>query len=112
MAHIESGNSRRRQDSDALHCPLFMSVPDLVAHDHRHAMVHRLLLFCACDANHELAEIVDTQRSSRSRRASTDSSFSFGDLVSRGNGVEVDAEHELSPHPPESVDGGGQYARR
>ena len=81
--------------------------PELVAHAHGHVMVHRLLLFCACDANHELAEIVDTQRSSLSRRASTDSSFSFRDLASRGNGVEMDAKHELSPHPPESVDGAG-----
>ena len=71
--------------------------PEVVAHAHGHVMVHRLLLFCACDANHELAEIVDTQRSSRSRRASTDSSFSFGDLALQGNGVEVDAEHGSSP---------------
>ena len=81
--------------------------PELVVHAHGHVMVHWLLLFCACDANHELAETVDTQRSSCSRCASTDSSFSFGDLASGGNGVKVDAEQELSPHPPESVDGAG-----
>ena len=63
--------------------------PELVAHAHEHVMVHRLLLFCACDTGHALAEIVDTQSSSRSRCASTDSSFSLGDLASRGNGVEV-----------------------
>ena len=71
--------------------------PELVAHAHGHVMVHRPLLCCACEANHELAELVDTQRSSRSRRASTDSSFSFGDLALQGNGVEVDAEHGSSP---------------
>ena len=55
------------------------------------AMAHRFLLLCASNAGHELVEIVDTQRSSCIRYALTDSSFSFGDLGSRGNGVEVES---------------------
>ena len=50
-------------------CAVCERRPELVAHAHGHVMVHRLLLFCACDANHELAEIVDTQCSSCSRCA-------------------------------------------
>ena len=42
------------QDSDSVHCLLFVSVPDLVAHARGHAVAHRFLLFCAYDAGHEL----------------------------------------------------------
>ena len=56
--------------------------------------------------------MVDTERSSRSECATTYSVFSLGDLASRGNGVEVDAEHKPSPDPSESVDRAGLTARR
>lgn len=75
----------------------------LVAHARRHAIVHQLLLFCACDVIRELDEIVNTPRSSRSGYASINSLFSLGNLTRRGDGDEVDAEHKPSPDPPESL---------
>ena len=101
----------RMQDSDSVRCPLFVSVPDLVAHARGHAVAHRFLLFCACDADHELAEKVETQRSSRSRRTLTYSSFSLSEFASGGDGIEVDAEYKPSPNPPESIDSAGLSAR-
>ena len=96
-------------------CPLSSSCEhrsDLVAHARRHAIVHQLLLFCACEASHELNEIVNTQRSARSRCALTESLFSLGDVRRRGDGDEVDPKHEPSPDQPESFDSAGLSARR
>ena len=59
-------------------------------------MAYRFLLLCAGNAGHGLVEIVDTQRSSCSRYALTDSSFSLSDFASRRCGVEVDAEHDFT----------------
>ena len=80
--------------------------PELVAHAGGHAVAH-ILARPPREAGQERNEMVDNQRTSRCWCVSTDCSSSLGDLASRGNGVEVDAEHELSPHPPESVDGAG-----
>ena len=83
----------------------------LLAHAPAHAVEHHLSL-PACDDGYGMDEIVDIQRSSRFRRASTDSLSSLGDLTTRGNGVEVDAEHKPSSDPSESVDEADLSARR
>ena len=51
-----------------------------------------IVLVHICDAGYGVDEIVNIQRSSRLRCASTDSLFSFDDLASRANGVHATAK--------------------